>query len=81
MPKKSPSKTRCSRCGKTGHNKNNRKFHSLPNKESPSKYENCVMDVKEKQSKWCKENGYPINTKDPDGKSCAKPWAVCARLR
>jgi hypothetical protein len=87
MPKSSKkkrsnkSKQRCSRCGKMGHNKNNTKYHSLSNKESPSKYERCVLDVKAKQSKWCEDRGYPMNTRDPSGKRCASPWRVCSRLR
>jgi hypothetical protein len=82
MPKTSnKSKQKCSRCGKLGHNKNNKKYHSLSNKESPDKYESCVLDVKEKQSKWCKDRGYPMNTRDPDGNRCASPWKVCSRLR
>jgi hypothetical protein len=89
MPKRSgkrkssgkKSKTRCGRCGRMGHNKNNKKYHSLSNKESPSKYENCVMDVKGKQSKWCADKGYPAYEKDPSGKRCYSPFAVCARLR
>jgi hypothetical protein len=87
-PKRSPNKNKCSRCGKIGHNKNNKKYHSLGNKESPSKYERCVMDVKEKQSKWCKENNYGSKENgnsrfyDPTtGKSCVNPYAVCSRLR
>lgn len=79
-PKKSPKKSKCSRCGKIGHNKNNKKYHSLPNKESPSKYEDCVLDVKEKQSKWCEENNYKGS--DPTtGKSCVNAWVVCHRLK
>jgi hypothetical protein len=86
MPKKSPKRSpkkspqnKCSRCGKVGHNKNNKKYHSLGNKESPSKYERCVMDVKEKQSQWCKEHNY--KTDPTTGKACYNPFAICSRLR
>lgn len=74
-------KIKCSRCGKVGHNKNNKQYHSLSNRESPDKYERCVLDVKAKQSKWCADRGYPAYARDPSGKSCYSPWAVCSRLR
>lgn len=89
MPKRSgkrkssgkKSKNVCSRCGKTGHNKNNKKFHSLSNKESPDKRERCIMDIKSKQSKWCADRGYPMNTRDPNGKKCGNPFRICAKFR
>jgi len=65
MPKKSPKQTRCSRCGKIGHNKNNKKYHSLSNKESPPKSEKNDLDIREKQKLWCEDNNY-------EGKFCSK---------
>ena len=43
----------------------------------PSKFERCVMHVKDKQSDWCADQGYPRGARDPDGHKCANPWAVC----
>ncbi len=41
-----------------------------------SKLEHCIQKVKSRQSIWCKSKKYP-RTKDPKGKQCYNPWAVC----
>lgn len=46
----------------------------------PQKWESCVKKVKAKQSQWCADNKYP-RAKDPSGKKCYNPYAICNRLR
>lgn len=44
-----------------------------------TKFESCVLQVKEKQGDWCAEHGYKRGTDPTTGKSCYNPWAVCHR--
>ena len=44
---------------------------------STSKYEDCVMDVKAKESSWCSRHNFPAGQVDPSGHRCYNPWAVC----
>ena len=81
----STTQRRCSLCGITGHNKNNKLYHMVNNNKSndnafiEDKYESCVMKVKAKQSDYCRENNYKAYLPDPtrEGKRCFNPWAVC----
>jgi hypothetical protein len=50
-------------------------------KHRSSKFERCVVHLKRKQSRWCRSRKYPRYKRDPKGRKCYNPWAVCARLR
>lgn len=44
----------------------------------PEKWKRCVRSVSQKQSDWCHK--YPYG-RDPSGKKCANPYAICGHLR
>lgn len=46
-----------------------------------SKYERCVIGVKDKQSNFCAKHKYKAYLYDPTSdKHCYNPWAVCGHV-